>query len=200
MKRAALWVLCVACGASGTNEVVERSEPPGAGAEPSQAPADTGADPSATGPDAAELEPALAAVLAAHDRARTEHCAPPLEWSDALAGTAAAWADELARRGCSLQHSRSAYGENLFAATAGARSPAQAVQVWVDEREAYGFDGGGFSMATGHFTQVVWKSTERLGCATRECDGLDLWVCHYDPPGNVRGGYQANVRPRGCAD
>lgn len=146
------------------------------------------------------LAPPLAAVLDAHNQARAQHCAPALEWSAELATTAAAWAERLASRGCRLEHSQGGLGENLYAATAGSRTPRDAVQVWVDERQSYDFDRGGFSMQTGHFTQVVWKGTERVGCATRECDGLDLWVCNYDPAGNVRGGYQANVAPRDCGD
>ncbi len=146
----------------------------------------------------ATLAPPMAAVLAAHNHARAEHCAPPLEWSTELANTASRWANELASRGCPLEHSQTGLGENLFAATAGSRTPAEAVQVWVDERDLYDFDRGGFSMQTGHFTQVVWKGTQRVGCATLECNGLDFWVCNYDPAGNMRGGYQANVSRRGC--
>lgn len=162
------------------------------GATPSDPRAGT---PAEAGPP---LTPPLADVLAAHNAARAEHCAPPLQWSEALAETAADWAGQLAARGCPLAHSQSRLGENLYAATAGSRTAADAVQVWVDEREGYDFEQGGFSMQTGHFTQVVWKSTTELGCATLECDGLDLWVCNYAPAGNVRGGYQANVSPSGC--
>src|SRR3979409_941582 len=40
----------------------------------------------------------------------------------------------------------------------------------------------------GHFTQVVWKSTTKLGCAKNTCSlgGVSgtLWACEYDPPGN----------------
>jgi hypothetical protein len=57
---------------------------------------------------------------------------------------------------------------------------------------------------TGHFTQVVWKASQRLGCAHQLCKtvrGLDGWidahylVCRYDPPGNYAGQYVANVLP-----
>ncbi len=199
MKRVALWVLCVACGASGANGTDEASG--GDELTALEAPdADEAPEETTAVSEESSLEPPMAAVLAAHDRARAEHCAPPLEWSEELASMAAAWAQELASRGCPLQHSETDLGENLFAATAGSRGPEHVVQVWVDERDDYDFESGGFSMETGHFTQVVWKGTERVGCATLECDGLDLWVCNYDPPGNVRGGYGANVGPRGCSD
>ena len=148
----------------------------------------------------ADLAEPMQAILAAHDRARAEHCAPPLAWSPELAAVAEAWAAELVDRGCVLEHSRSAHGENLFAATSGARTPADVVGVWVDERDGYRFVPGGFSMQTGHFTQVVWKDTQRVGCAMTTCNGLDLWVCNYDPPGNVQGQYREQVLPTGCSD
>lgn len=202
MKRAALWLLCAACGASGTNETSSVTGEGTGGEEQAFAPpAEEGTDePTSETDEPNGLEGPMAAILSAHNRARAEHCAPPLEWSEELASTAAAWTQELASRGCPLEHSQSGLGENLFAATAGTQGPDHVVQVWVDERESYDFGSGGFSMETGHFTQVVWKGTERLGCATLECNGLDMWVCNYDPPGNMRGGYQANVSPRGCAD
>jgi hypothetical protein len=37
------------------------------------------------------------------------------------------------------------------------------------ESQAYDFNAPGFSSATGHFTQVVWKASARLGCAVQVC-------------------------------
>lgn len=53
----------------------------------------------------------------------------------------------------------------------------------------------GFSMGTGHFTAMVWKATRRLGCAKGNCPGQNLWVCQYDPPGNMMGAFPQNVPP-----
>lgn len=144
------------------------------------------------------LAPPMQQALQAHNLARAEHCAPLLEWSPALASAAAAWADTLVARGCQFEHSQSPYGENLFMGTAGRSSPSDVVTAWVSERSQYDFRNGGFSMQTGHFTQVVWASTRRLGCAVRTCGEMDLWVCNYDSPGNVQGGYPQNVQPTSC--
>jgi len=46
-----------------------------------------------------------------------------------------------------------------------------------------------FSSETGHYTQVVWKSTTHLGCATY---GRHL-VCQYGPSGNFKGRFTQNV-------
>lgn len=44
--------------------------------------------------------------------------------------------------------------------------------------------------AFGHFTQIVWKDTQKVGCATVKCAagtvlGMQSWytVCNYSPPG-----------------
>ncbi|XP_070604972.1 peptidase inhibitor 16 isoform X2 [Erythrolamprus reginae] len=47
----------------------------------------------------------------------------------------------------------------------------------------------------GHYTQVVWATSERIGCETTFCETLELindtdmhlLVCNYQPPGNYRG-------------
>lgn len=38
----------------------------------------------------------------------------------------------------------------------------------------YDFNKPGFSLATGHFAQLVWASTREVGCAAVECDSI--WV------------------------
>jgi uncharacterized protein YkwD len=150
-------------------------------------------------PQAAAPPPAMLAVLEAHNRVRAEHCAPPLAWSAELASVAQAWADQLRDQGCAFGHSRSRYGENLyFAAPSDQVSGARAVESWASERAAYSFARPGFSMQTGHFTQVVWRATRELGCGTAQCNGGDLWVCNYAPAGNVRTLYEANVQPTSC--
>jgi glioma pathogenesis-related protein 2 len=59
-------------------------------------------------------------------------------------------------------------------------------------------------MSTGHFTQVVWKSTTHQGCA--RCAGkgqkrhhhhhahIETYViCEYKPPGNYQDEFADNV-------
>ncbi len=138
-------------------------------------------------------------ILDAHAAARAEHCAPALAWSPDIALTAQRWADALAQRGCALDHSSGPLGENLAAGTAAIMTPERAVALWVEERSSYDFARGGFSMTTGHFTQVVWRGSQRLGCASATCgNGLRVWVCNYDPPGNMDGAFPQNVGPATC--
>ena len=138
------------------------------------------------------------ALLAEHNAVRARHCAAPLTWSPKLAAVAQAWADHLRDAGCGFDHSGNAYGENLAAGTRGTLDAAAIVGMWAGEVAAYDFKRGRFAMDTGHFTQVVWRGTTQLGCGSATCNGMDVWVCNYDPPGNVTGGYQANVLAPGC--
>jgi len=159
------------------------------------------------GPPEPPIEPAAAsqaahgdpaAWLDAHNRYRARHCAAALTWSPKLAEVAQRWANALRDRGCQFGHSGGNYGENLAAGTKGTLDPASVVKMWYDEISQYRFPDGGFSMETGHFTQVVWRGTKQVGCARSQCKGMDIYVCEYDPPGNWEGQYRDNVRARGC--
>jgi pathogenesis-related protein 1 len=137
-------------------------------------------------------------LLEAHNRHRAAHCAPPLAWSPEIAAIAQAWADKLASGGCKLQHSQGELGENLAGGTTGLVGASKAVELWYGESSKYDFAHGAFSMTTGHFTQLVWKESARLGCGTASCGGTQVWVCNYDPPGNVEGFYPENVSAGTC--
>jgi uncharacterized protein YkwD len=168
----------------------------------------SGTSPPAAAPRSADSEatssaPAgrMAAIVAAHDQLRARHCAPPLAWSPALAQVAQQWAETLAARECAFEHNPDVeYGENLaFFAPVGSMSPEAIAQGWYDEIRAYRFDRPGFSMQTGHFTQLVWASTTEIGCGAVTCGDGEIWVCNYAPPGNVMGEFPENVRPTSCA-
>jgi Cysteine-rich secretory protein family len=134
----------------------------------------------------------------AHNRLRARHCAPALSWSARLAEVAQRWANTLRDRGCTFGHSGGSFGENLAAGTSGTLDPESVVRMWYDEVAQYRFPDGGFSMKTGHFTQLVWRGTREVGCARSQCKGMDIFVCEYNPAGNWEGQYRDNVLPRGC--
>ena len=48
---------------------------------------------------------------------------------------------------------------------------------------------------TGHFTQVVWSSSKRLGVGVAIRGGKIIVVTNYDPPGNYNNQYRQNVFP-----
>jgi uncharacterized protein YkwD len=198
--RAVPLVVLVACGAAPA--APSPTAPPPLAAVPADPPA---ADPPAADPPPPAPPPApsgmASALVAEHNRHRKEHCAPPLTWSPELAAHAQRWAEHLRDHRCAFEHSHGKYGENLAEGTAGLLDPGAVVDMWYRESSAYDYKSGRFSMGTGHFTQLVWVDTARLGCGVATCRGdepLDIWVCNYDPPGNVEGEFKRNVRPRGC--
>lgn len=149
---------------------------------------------------AAMIAPAQAAddfaaqILAAHNRERAAVSVPPLVWSDALAADAAVWAKQLAITG-KFGHSppdvRKGEGENLWVGTAGSYSPDEMVGGWVQEKSSYrngpfvnGLTSGN---VTGHYSQMVWRTTAKVGCAKATGGGMDVLVCRYDPAGNAVG-------------
>lgn len=132
------------------------------------------------------------AIFNLHNAYRKRHDVPALTWSPRVSRSAEAWA-----RKCQFQHeSQSEYGENLYAVWGQPnveRALSNAASAWYDEIGQYSYTNPGFSMSTGHFTQVVWRNSKRVGCAARQCGPMTLVVCRYDPPGNVMGQFKANV-------
>lgn len=149
----------------------------------------------------------MAEMTKAHNTVRSDLGLPRVAWSDELAVFAREWAQYLAdRNGCGMLHRPSKgknaqlYGENLYWASAirlpnGARkvqniSPRQVVSSWVSERRHYDHAQKRcrWGKSCGHYIQVVWKNTRRIGCGMATCSDMSqIWVCNYDPPGNYRG-------------
>ncbi|MGE0224792.1 MAG: CAP domain-containing protein [Acetobacteraceae bacterium] len=136
---------------------------------------------------AQSLSPEAQAMLAAHNQVREKVGVPPLSWSDTLTQAAASWAQHLVETGRFEHESGSPYGENLYAITGATASPAQVVQAWASEAKNYDLSSNQCSGVCGHYTQIVWKGTQRVGCAARRSGGRQVWDCKYDPPGNVVG-------------
>lgn len=149
-------------------------------------------------------------ALSKHNGYRAIHRSPSMTISSSANNTAQTWAQYLAAKG-SFKHSadnrRNNAGENLYVYYTTAPSISSdslantAVKSWYDEVKAYNYNSPGFSSATGHFTQVVWKSSTQLGCGaargTKTMNGTKFnafyVVCHYVPAGNVQGQFPSNV-------
>ena len=135
-------------------------------------------------------------LLAAHNAERAQWRLAPLQWDSSLAAAAASYAPVLGRIG-RLEHSpadmRPGQGENLWMGTRGAFSVDQMVGGWLSERTD--FRPGVFPEVSrsanwprvGHYTQILWPTTTRVGCAIQSSPSWDFLVCRYSPAGNVFG-------------
>ncbi|MEN0063613.1 MAG: CAP domain-containing protein [Myxococcota bacterium] len=133
--------------------------------------------------------------VAAHNAVRASAQPPPvpalgpLTWDPELAEVARNWAE-----GCRFVHSQtSGLGENLYAAS-WAATIQEAVDSWAAEDAWYDYDTNSCSNVCGHYTQIVWRDTQRVGCGFADCPVIEgtnfggrYWVCNYDPPGNFVG-------------
>jgi glioma pathogenesis-related protein 2 len=104
--------------------------------------------------------------LNVHNAYRSEHGCPPLKLDKKLSGFAQSWATRLAQQRAIEHRPNNNYGENLY--MKGGQPPPvvngrMPVAAWYDEIKGYTFGESGFSPQTGHFTQVVWKETTKLG-------------------------------------
>lgn len=130
-------------------------------------------------------------ITAAHNKFRALHGLNPLQYDPTLGKSAQEWANQLAMQNCQLKHASnlSNQGENLAYYSGQRSNTLNPVESWYRERCDYERLGTYANPTTdnspGHFTQVVWKDTTKLGCGYATCDGnKQVWVCRYSPAGN----------------
>ena len=135
-------------------------------------------------------------LLARHNDERATRGLPPLVWDQALVRTARGWADHLAATGAfyhAPERPRAPEGENLWAGTRGRFSPEAMVDAWVREKRYYkpgifpDNSTTGRVADVGHYTQLMWRATRRVGCAVATGAREDVLVCRYAEAGNYRG-------------
>ena len=138
----------------------------------------------------ANAQDSQADYLNAHNAARSQVGVPPLTWDNDVAAFAQNYANQ--RKGdCQLIHSGGGgrYGENI-AWGSGDLSGSDAVKMWVDEKADYDYNSNTCAAGKqcGHYTQVVWRNSLRVGCAKVSCDNGGTFIgCNYDPAGNYIG-------------
>jgi len=178
------------------------------------------ASPSGTCPDASSATDYISTVLYHHNIHRCNHSAPALTYNEEIAGYAATLAAT-----CNFHHDLTiggvSYGQNIAdymgsgfdveALGAESQVASSITDMWYNgelgayPESGYGQDNPSFSDADAwdHFSQLVWKSSTSVGCATQYCPtgelaaGWEGWftVCNYQVAGNMGGEYGANVLP-----
>ncbi|CAH1782049.1 unnamed protein product [Owenia fusiformis] len=134
--------------------------------------------------------------LVDHNNYRDVHDASPLSLDANLNAEAQAYAEHLAQLG-SMTHCTRAKrqlnqagigcdegihgnGENLAWSSSQTTDLNTATKMWYDEVCLYDFGNHGFSMETGHFTQVVWRPATLLGIGRASGSSGTFVVARYN--------------------
>jgi pathogenesis-related protein 1 len=164
----------------------------------------TGGSGSMTNPLPPDL---IDAFVAAHNQARSgplnpppSPALPPVSWDAVLADSVYNYAIRCQGTMGLLSHNanRSAdyqalggsgyVGENIYGSSGNA-TPAGAMMLWMAEADDYDYASGDIGNA-GHYTQIVWRDSVRIGCAIVDCPALtyhNTVICDYAPGGNISG-------------
>ncbi|XP_067283623.1 GLIPR1-like protein 1 isoform X2 [Pseudorasbora parva] len=142
-----------------------------------------------------------------------------MTWDEGLAVTARAWA-----RFCIFKHNIHrkevrrvhptfpSVGENIWVGYPYSYFTVKsAVKSWVDEVKDYNYYQNQCTKVCGHYTQVVWADTYKVGCAAQACpNGVAetgfstlpaiIFVCNYATAGNYQGEapYTTGTQCSGC--
>lgn len=116
-------------------------------------------------------------------------------WDQSLADSSQVHADK-----CVWAHSGTG-GENLYVHSASG-SIEEGVRLWVAEQADFDYSPislDNFS-AVGHYTQVVWHNSLRVGCAKTQCNNIEgltfsgtIYVCQYRENGNFLDQYPYSI-------
>ena len=126
-------------------------------------------------------------MFQAHNSIRRNLGLPPLAWSDRLAARAQEWAQNLLATGKFMHNPKTPHGENLYEITGAQALPDEVVRAWASEARDYDYRSNRCKGTCGHYTQIVWRDTKEVGCGAAGGIKRQIWVCEYDPPGNVIG-------------
>ncbi|KAG8513963.1 GLIPR1-like protein 2 [Galemys pyrenaicus] len=120
-----------------------------------------------------------------------------MSWEGALAKVAKAWADQ-----CKFEHNSCLsnphgchpnyqfLGENIWLGGLRIFSPKSAIVAWYNETEFYNYETLSCTSVCGHYTQVVWANSNKVGCAITICPNLGR---------NPTGIFRRAAPPRGLA-
>lgn len=156
-----------------------------------------------------------------HNRARSSVSPPAsnmlyMTWDEALAVTARAWAGH-----CVFEHNPNlkdaqrmhptypSVGENIWAGyPPSSFDVTRAIRRWVDEKQHYSYQENTCTKVCGHYTQVVWATSYKVGCAVQLCpkgvtqfrpnEGA-VFVCNYATAGNMIGSRPYESQGEACS-
>lgn len=131
------------------------------------------------------------------NRFREMHQVEPLIHDREITKVSTEWAQTIIDTG-KFEHSTTDYGENI----AYTYSPnhynsfVRATNMFYNEVKDYNYSNPVFGYNTGHFTQLVWSSSKKIGIGMVSNDTITVLVLNFFPHGNVGGQFVNNVLPR----
>lgn len=139
-----------------------------------------------------------------HNEYRKLHHSQPLLYDATMTNAAQTYANYLVKNGL-FQHGMLTdakgrnMGQNLFAVLNAAKNDSEivklAVKNWYKESRLYDYNNPQYSPNTGHFTQLVWNSTNLIGIGIASQNNQKIVVANYYPPGNYQNKFRQNVFP-----
>ena len=120
-----------------------------------------------------------------HNDIRAQLGVGPLVWDEGLARYALQWAQELARTNSFKHRPNNRFGENLFWGSGANFTFEQAAKAWASEKPL--MHGKKYTPGAGHYSQMIWRNTRRVGAAAVRYGNKIVIVANYDPAGNYIG-------------
>lgn len=149
----------------------------------------------------------LNSIVDSVNQYRERHGAPPVQLDQELVDYAKSRAALVSTENY-LNHGHAGLteglGENLSWQASSAQTPGSttgATGSWYGEIKDYDFaaPAPSDSSKTGHFTQLVWKGSTRVGAGRVYGQGGEWYETYialvFSPAGNMEGAYQTNVSP-----
>ncbi|XP_076840191.1 peptidase inhibitor R3HDML [Brachyhypopomus gauderio] len=143
----------------------------------------------------------MTALLDYHNRVRSQVFPPAanmeyMMWDGRLAKSAESWASQ-----CLWDHGppqvMKYLGQNLSISSGRHRSVIELVRSWHEEKHSFSYPNRCTGSICSHYTQMVWASTSRVGCAINRCSNMNVFgstwkeaillVCNYSIKGNWLG-------------
>uniref|UniRef100_A0A8D0GNV6 SCP domain-containing protein n=1 Tax=Sphenodon punctatus TaxID=8508 RepID=A0A8D0GNV6_SPHPU len=124
-----------------------------------------------------------------------------MSWDPDLAKTAKGWAKK-----CHFRHNPdlkipgkahpkfTSAGENIWTGSMPIFSVSKAITNWYEEVKDYNYVSNSCTGICGHYTQVVWATSYKVGCAVHFCPRVTdfsgpnaaHFICNYGPAGNYQ--------------
>lgn len=139
-----------------------------------------------------------------HNEYRYVHCTKPLFEDRNLTKIAQVHANYLLKNnlfehGHLYDYSGRRIGQNLYVVWNSVKNDSEiikmAIKRWYKESNNYNYQNSQYRQGTGHFTQLIWNSTNTVGIAISKGNNKHIVVADYFPPGNVNGKFKDNVFP-----